>query len=386
MSKFLRYLTFLLLIIVVVGCSQTEKIEKPAGKQEEKSEIVEDLKDEDIINHIIGLWYISYISGNMQEIISFEKDNNIIVMHSKRYSLDGVIWENQWEVQIKDILNNKIQFEISGVDEKAKELTITVNDRQNIELEGYIQSTELKRLVTVDNPEYQDMTSQLIGNWIDEKYVDFNIYKEDDLLIIDVIGEEAEDQYDWALSKFEVYGNVDNSILVSLVEQNGYAVKDYNPNLDFKGLLVLKDDGRLHIEGTDHTLTKSQTIKGIGDTVLKELSKNYGAFVDAVNNFTHYDDVWNANTGERNVNFYAYSSDAHNDAYVIASQELGKSESDMENLAILVDNYTEAKFEGKVWKTPESKNHWVDKHIIIEKINQNTILVSIDNQEITLTK
>ena len=127
------------------------------------------------------------------------------------------------------------------------------------------------------------------------------------------------------------------------------------------------------------------------DIFTSEEQKAYGLFVDNTNQLIDYDYEyeWNASTGEKDVDFYAYSTDYDgSEKFVIGTNNLGQTIGgyEDEDLSIFVEEYSAVYFKGEVWKAPIGKENWISKEVIFNKIDENTFSLKIGQEDITIEK
>ena len=255
MNRVTQTIVLLLVIISMVGCSQKEETSGPPFKAEVVKKSLTKSSNEDIVDNLVGTWLFKK-EENIWGVYTIDKSDNKLFM--KFADLTS-------KFELLDIKDNKVSMLLVGqeggallepeeyaVDEAIKYTFIFDDDNQfRIETEdnkdykkwNSIQGT---KVTEVDDSDYKDITSQLVGNWINDKeYI--RLSKRNGNLVMGL--RDWQEELDWE-NVVEVKGNANNTIVGVIVETTGEA-----EDLGMEVAFTLNEDGKLGLG--DLTLTKT---------------------------------------------------------------------------------------------------------------------------------
>ena len=218
------------------------------------------------MDNLVGTWLFKK-EENIWGVYTIDKSDNKLFM--KFADLTS-------KFELLDIKDNKVSMLLVGqeggallepeeyaVDEAIKYIFIDDDNQFRIETEdnkdykkwNSIQGT---KVTEVDDSDYKDITSQLVGNWINDKeYI--RLSKRNGNLVMGL--RDWQEELDWE-NVVEVKGNADDTIVGVIVEKQGEA-----EDLGMEVAFTLNEDGKLGLG--DLTLTKTNDEEGFRTETIK---------------------------------------------------------------------------------------------------------------------
>jgi peroxiredoxin len=244
MNKVTQMIVMLLVVISMVGCSQKEEASGPPFKAEDVKKEVKKSSNEDIVDNLVGTWLFNK-KEKIWGVYTIDKSDNKLLMKTG---------DLIYEFELQDIKDNRVNavllkeeggalpepIEFSKDD--AIEYTFILNDKNQLKMETNNKdeknwnSVQGTKVTEVDDSNYKDITSQLVGNWInDEEYI--RLSKRNGNLVMGL--RDWQEDLNWE-NVVEVKGNANNTVIGVIVETAGEA-EDLGMEIAF----TLNEDGKL---------------------------------------------------------------------------------------------------------------------------------------------
>ena len=228
MNNVIKILVMVLGITGIVGCSQEKQTESTIIEEKETS-------NEEVVNALIGTW------ANDRGAFTIDKDSNKLIMHMNQ--LDSNIVTNfNLQFELRDVDENKISTlfvkKYGEQIDTENEDTFTFKDKQKLIMETSLDNLEYTKMSKVNDPDYKDITSMLVGNWANEDaYI--RISKRNNNIVTELRDEQEDINWE---NTTEVKGNAGNTIVGVNVDTTGEA-----EDLGMLVFLTLKDNGGLSL-------------------------------------------------------------------------------------------------------------------------------------------
>lgn len=121
-------------------------------------------------------------------------------------------------------------------------------------------------------------------------------------------------------------------------------------------------------------------LSGAGDTSAQSQPKTtYDKFIDTTIAFQDDTSHWELSTGEKNIYFYGFPGEKKNELKLGLNLWNGG-----DSLHILIREFDENHYKGKVVQTPPGKKKWLNQEATVEKINDKTINITIGDEKLTM--